>query len=37
MGVFHQMVNAYWIFQRKYEQHCLWKYIGGLYSRVEEN
>ena len=24
-------------FQRKYEQHYLWKYIGGLYARVEEN
>ena len=24
-------------FQRKYEQYCLWKYIGGQDARVEEN
>ena len=24
-------------FQRKYEQYYLWKYIGGLSARVEEN
>ena len=24
-------------FQRKYEQYYSWKYIGGLYARVEEN